>query len=59
MTDTARDLERLVRQRAAANPWLERSLASTEDPGSITFRAVYAAVTRRLGAAAAESVPPR
>ena len=57
MTDVARALEELARNGPAA-AFLDRALEAAKDPRGVAFRALYASVTRRLGAAATERVVP-
>lgn len=57
MADTARILDELARGSAAA-AFIERAWQAAEKPDSVAFRAFYASVPRRLGAAAGERVMP-
>jgi hypothetical protein len=57
MSETARELEKFARASQAA-AWLERGFQAAENPDSVGFRAFYASVSRRLGAAAGEPVVP-
>ena len=57
MIDTARALEDLARDSPAAE-FLDRGFEAAREPGGVAFRALYAGVARRLGAAAAEAVLP-
>jgi hypothetical protein len=54
------DLVIQVAQRLAGSDgqWLDRAFETARDPAGIPFRTAYAAVGRRLGAKAAEPVPP-
>jgi hypothetical protein len=55
MTDTARELEDFARASPAA-AFLERGLEAAASPFGVAFRAFYASVSRRLGAAATDGV---
>ncbi len=59
MAETARLIEELVRA-SFAQPFLERAREAAEKPESVAFRALFASVTRRLGAAASQRpvLPP-
>jgi hypothetical protein len=49
----------LVRRSGAAEPlWLDQALSGSARPDDPAFRAVYASVSRRLGARAQETVTP-
>lgn len=57
MSDTARALEDLARD-SPATEFLDRGFEAAREPGGVAFRALYAGVARRLGAAAGQAVLP-
>lgn len=56
LADSTRVLEEQLRARPDASALIPRLVVAAEKPGSPAFRAAYAAVPRRLGAAAREPV---
>ncbi|HEX6764557.1 MAG TPA: EboA domain-containing protein [Polyangiaceae bacterium] len=57
MADTARILEDFARAEPAANAFVTRAFEAAPEAESVAFRALFASVGRRLGAAA--GAPPR